>query len=89
MVLLWHHSEEPFSVPDGTFFFLCAPATYFVISENKIEKKGPGTVSEFAEPCGEDEAFYHEHSNHGCTLGFVLVSLALARLPVCSLLLSP
>jgi len=23
MVLLWRHSEEPFSVPDGTFMFLC------------------------------------------------------------------
>jgi len=22
MVLLWHHSEEPFSVPDGAFMFL-------------------------------------------------------------------
>jgi len=21
MVLLWHHSEEPFSVPDGTLIF--------------------------------------------------------------------
>jgi len=24
MVLLWRHSKEPFSVPDGTFMFLCA-----------------------------------------------------------------
>jgi len=23
MFLLGHHSEEPFSVPDGTFMFLC------------------------------------------------------------------
>jgi len=23
MVALWHHSEEPFSVPGGTFMFLC------------------------------------------------------------------
>jgi len=23
MVLLWYHSEEPFSVTDGTFMFLC------------------------------------------------------------------
>jgi len=27
MVLLWHHSEEPFSVPDGTFIVLCAAST--------------------------------------------------------------
>jgi len=24
MVLLWHHSEEPFSVTDGIFIRLCA-----------------------------------------------------------------
>jgi len=23
MVLQWHQCEEPFSVPDGTFMFLC------------------------------------------------------------------
>jgi len=24
MVLLWHHSEEPFLVPGGSFMVLCA-----------------------------------------------------------------
>jgi len=25
MVPLWHHSQEPFLVPEGTFIFLCVP----------------------------------------------------------------
>jgi len=32
-VLLWHHSEEPFSVPDGTSMFLCVllwPRLFFL-----------------------------------------------------------
>jgi len=28
MVLLWHHSEEPFLVPDVTFMFLCVYTDY-------------------------------------------------------------
>jgi len=27
MVLLWHHSEEPFTVPEGTSMFLCVAAS--------------------------------------------------------------
>jgi len=33
MVLLWHHSEEPFSGPDGTFMVMCAGIQY-----NEVEK---------------------------------------------------
>jgi len=30
MVLLCHHSEEPFSVPDGTSMFLCSHLYSFI-----------------------------------------------------------
>jgi len=29
IVLLWHHSEEPFSVPGGTFIFPCASTLHY------------------------------------------------------------
>jgi len=30
IVLLWHHSEEPFSVPDITSMLLCEPQVFLV-----------------------------------------------------------